>query len=62
MKLADNVNLSELSSKYEISGGGIMNVVRYATLMALKNKHDEIKIEDIKNGITKEFQKEGRTH
>ncbi|ACN14418.1 putative ATPase (AAA superfamily protein) [Desulforapulum autotrophicum HRM2] len=59
--LEDQVSLPELAEKYELSGGAIMNVVRYVTLMALKNQRRTITGTDILDGVRKEFQKEGRT-
>ena len=38
-----------------------MNVVRYASLMALKRNSTIIKQADIEAGIRREFTKEGRT-
>jgi hypothetical protein len=55
------VDLSDVASRYEISGGAISNVVRYATLLALKKGASSITQEDIVDGIRKELQKEGRT-
>lgn len=59
--LDDRVNLSELAEKYELSGGAIMNVIRYVTLMALKDQRRTITCTDILDGVRKELQKEGRT-
>ncbi len=59
--LAGDVNLMEISSRYELSGGAIMNVVRYATLMAVKRGSTTITLHDIQEGVRKELQKEGRT-
>ncbi|HWR89169.1 MAG TPA: ATP-binding protein, partial [Dissulfurispiraceae bacterium] len=55
------VDLSEIAAAYELSGGAIMNVVRYATLMTLKRGRQAISGDDIIDGIRKELQKEGRT-
>jgi SpoVK/Ycf46/Vps4 family AAA+-type ATPase len=60
-ELDDKINLTEIAGQYELSGGTIMNVVRYATLMALKKGVRLIAIDDLLNGIRKEFQKEGKT-
>lgn len=58
--LDDKINFREISSSYEISGGSIMNVVRYATLMSLKKNTSIISKEDLYDGVRKEFQKEGK--
>ena len=59
-ELDEKINFREISSSYELSGGSIMNVVRYATLMSLKKNTNLISAEDIFDGIRKEFQKEGK--
>jgi SpoVK/Ycf46/Vps4 family AAA+-type ATPase len=59
-KLADDVSLKDIAREYELSGGSIMNVVRYSTLMALRKNSIEIPRSDIENGIRKEFRKEGK--
>ena len=55
------VNLPEISKKYEITGGAILNVVRYCSLMAMSRNNNIILNSDIVNGIKKEFHKEGKT-
>jgi hypothetical protein len=57
----ESVDLADIASRYEVSGGGISNVVRYATLLALKKGASSIAQDDIVEGIRKELQKEGRT-
>ncbi|NOZ26256.1 MAG: ATP-binding protein [Nitrospirae bacterium] len=59
--LEAGVDLRKIAAEYELSGGAIMNVVRYATLMTLKKKSRVISLDDILEGIRKELQKEGRT-
>jgi len=59
--LADDLDLGEIASQYELSGGAIMNVVRYASLMMLAHQGQAISRNDLLDGIRKEFQKEGRT-
>ncbi len=59
--LDEDVDLRRIAAEYELSGGAIMNVVRYATLMTLKKKGRIISLSDILEGIRKELQKEGRT-
>ena len=53
--------LERLAQQYEISGGGIINVVHYASLMALNRNDLSIDLEDIITGIKKEYSKEGKT-
>lgn len=60
-RLENEIKLEQVAMDYEISGGTIMNVVRYATLMALKKGSRLITNDELIKGIRKEFQKEGKT-
>ncbi len=53
--------LDEISEKYELSGGAILNAVRYASLMAIEAESNVIKRGDLLKGIRRELQKEGKT-
>lgn len=57
--------LKQVASDYKLSGGAILNIVRYALLMALQkqNENGEAKVnqQDLINGIRRELQKEGKT-
>jgi hypothetical protein len=53
--------LERLAAQYELSGGSIMNVVQFASLMALDRGETRIAIDDLLQGIKKEFRKEGKT-
>lgn len=59
--LDKSVSVEQIATKYEMSGGAIMNVVRYASLKALERKKNIIEMRDVMNGIAREFAKEGRT-
>lgn len=58
--LDDNVDLHDLSKKFELSGGSLTNVARYAILRAIGNNREKITNKDILLGISKELQKEGK--
>ena len=60
-QLAPEVNLQALSEEYAITGGAIMNVLRYCSLRALSRSNTVITLPDIKLGIRKEMYKEGKT-
>ncbi|MGX2040185.1 ATP-binding protein [Methylocaldum sp. MU1018] len=60
-KLEDGIDFGKLAEKYDLSGGTIMNVVRYASLKALSRHSDTVLLEDIEEGIRRELLKEGRT-
>jgi hypothetical protein len=55
------VDLDAMADKYDLSGGTIMNVVRYSSLRALSRHADLILQNDIETGIRRELLKEGRT-
>ncbi|WP_415712891.1 ATP-binding protein [Maridesulfovibrio sp.] len=61
IKVADDVNLEELAENYELAGGGIVNVVRYCSLMALSRDESLVRKGDILKGMVRELGKEGRT-
>ncbi len=56
-----DVDIDQLAERYELAGGSILNVVQYASLMALHRKENIIKGKDIFDGIKKELKKEGKT-
>jgi len=60
-EMDEDVDLEEIAKSYVISGGAIMNVVRYASLKAMERRRDVILKKDIIAGITREFAKEART-
>jgi len=55
------IDWSSIADKYEMAGGAIMNVVRYASLAALKRNNNTILLKDVLQGIRREFGKEGKT-
>lgn len=59
--LAKDVDLALLAEKFELAGGSIINVVQYASLMALNRGDETIQRTDLLEGIRKEYIKEGKT-
>jgi len=55
-----NLDLVEIASEYELSGATIINVIRYASLMAIKRDSTEIIQSDILKAIRREKFKEGK--
>jgi hypothetical protein len=53
--------LLRIAQQYELSGGSIMNVVQYASLLALNRSEKTVTVDDLMQGIKKEFRKEGKT-
>ena len=54
-------DLAELAEEYEITGGSIINVLRYCSIIAAQRGDNKVKENDILIGIKKEFLKEGIT-
>ncbi|MBS1902215.1 MAG: ATP-binding protein [Bacteroidetes bacterium] len=52
--------IRRIGQQYEISGGAIMNVARFASLEALKRSEVTITVDDIIEGIKNEYRKEGK--
>ena len=59
--LEERIDLDELADSRELSGGSIMNVVRYCSLMAIQQKSTEITWRDLEVGVQREFSKEGKS-
>ncbi len=59
-KRPSEADLLAIAKKYEITGAGIVNVVQYCCLESLANNSKEITVEQIKAGIEREYQKEGK--
>lgn len=55
-----SVDLEGLARDRVLSGGAIMNVIRYASLQALKGGGRPISAEDLQTGIARELAKEGK--
>ncbi|MBL8350883.1 MAG: ATP-binding protein [Burkholderiaceae bacterium] len=54
------VDLAQLAQRHELCGGAIMNVVRYACLVAAEDGSHRITAEALQRGIRRELAKEGR--
>ena len=59
-RLTADVDLTRLAFDYELSGGSIVNVLRFACLKAIVREPQEIGPQDLFEGIRKELHKEGR--
>lgn len=60
IRLADNVNLRKLAADHELSGGSIINVLRFACLRAVERTPPEVLLADLQTGIASELRKEGK--
>jgi hypothetical protein len=59
-RLAADIDLARLALDHELSGGSIVNVLRFACLKAIVRDPQEIGLQDLFEGIRKELHKEGR--
>jgi hypothetical protein len=59
-RLDPAVNLARIAEEFEISGGAIVNVLRSSSLATLRSGKDFIGAEDIRQGIRREFRKDGK--
>ena len=60
-EIDEKVDLWQISKKYEITGGSIINVLRHCALNAVVRDSKTIFSSDIVEGLKKEFRKEGKT-
>jgi ATPase family protein associated with various cellular activities (AAA) len=58
--LAPDVDLPRVARDHELSGGSIINVLRYAALRAVSREPREVRAEDLVHGIRRELHKQGR--
>lgn len=59
--ITDTIDCEFLARTYELTGGAIVNVIRFAAVQALQKQHQCIEMDDIVIGITKELLKEGKS-
>tara|TARA_B110000240_G_scaffold198017_1_gene255823 strand:+ start:668 stop:2038 length:1371 start_codon:yes stop_codon:yes gene_type:complete len=60
-ELEERISLDDLSDKYELSGGEMINVLRYCALEAAKRSERIIELNDIVIGIRREYSKSNKT-
>jgi hypothetical protein len=59
--LEQPIDLAVIAKKYDLAGGSIVNVVRYATLIAVAKGTRQIAYTDLMDGLRREYAKLGRT-
>ncbi|MGD1847025.1 MAG: ATP-binding protein [Salibacteraceae bacterium] len=60
-QLEKAVNLRELANRYELTGGNIVNILRFSAIRAISRNSKTMLQADLMDGIKKELRKEGRT-
>lgn len=58
--LEKEIDLSYISEEYELSGGSIVNIVQYCSLLAMSRGENIIRKDDLIEGIRKEYAKVGK--
>ena len=58
--LESDVDLNKFAQKYELAGGALTNVARYAAISAVQDCRKKISNDDIIKALTKELHKEGK--
>jgi AAA+ superfamily predicted ATPase len=56
-----DIDIEKMASRYELSGGSIINVIQYCCLMAIERSSNLILLKDIESGIRRELHKEGKS-
>ncbi|ELR71183.1 Cell division protein FtsH [Fulvivirga imtechensis AK7] len=56
-----DVDLEKIAMDHEITGGSIINVLRYCTIAAKRRNSNKLYTDDILKGINKEYHKDGVT-
>jgi len=59
--LEEDVDLDELADKYELTGGEMINILRFCALSAAKRKEKTVQLKDILKGIRREYKKSNKT-
>ena len=54
------IDLAQIAARHELSGGMIMNVIRYASMQAISRGETVLRQHDLLDGIRREFAKENR--
>jgi len=60
-ELGDDVDLEQLAEDYELTGGAIINVLRYCAMQAIGQGRQRVRHEDILEGVRREFRKANKT-
>lgn len=60
ISLSEDINITSIAAKYELTGASIMNVIQFACLRVLERGDSHFQLDDLLQGIRKEYAKEGR--
>ncbi len=60
LNVDESVDLHAVAQKYALSGGNIVNVLKYTAIKTLQQGNKKVLLTDIENGIRKELEKSGK--
>ncbi|MFC1879735.1 hypothetical protein ACFLZW_07455 [Chloroflexota bacterium] len=60
IKYKGGIDLPKILSKFELTGGNIINIVQYACIKTIARGTDTLCLEDALKGIQREVEKEGK--
>jgi hypothetical protein len=60
-KLDGSIDMEKIAREHVLSGGAVMNVIRYVSLQALKEGGRPLTQDDLLHGIRREYAKEGKS-
>ncbi len=61
LPVADNIDFERLAEDYEVTGGNIVNVLRYASLQAVSRQEKIVTEKDIRSGVKRELRQMGKS-
>ncbi|MFT3795818.1 ATP-binding protein [Flavobacterium sp.] len=59
--LSEDIDLYQIAEDYELSGGAIINILRYCALSAIRREDTVVSRQELFTGIKREFKKENKT-
>ena len=59
--MEEKIDFTDLADKYELSGGAMINVLRFCALNAARRNEKKIERKDILKGIQREYRKSNKT-
>ena len=57
----EDIDFDKIANNFEISGGSILNVLRYCAIQAANRSNGKVLEKDVIDAIKKEYDKEGQT-
>lgn len=61
LELNEDIDFKKIARQHELSGGSIVNILKYCAIKASQRSSNKISLSDIQAGIRKEMAKEGKT-